>query len=79
MEKQESLQGVIEYFKNRTNGMSCPGRSFLRSGRLQMLEVTPQFRSGSAADHGYDGSDFLPAGSNYITCEFQKKHCRMMG
>ena len=27
-----------------------------------MAGSQPQFRSGSAADHGYDGSDFLPAG-----------------
>ncbi len=62
MEKQEkAYKGVIEYFKNRIMaGELRPGAS--SGGDCADAGSQPQFRPGSAADHGYDGSDFLPAG-----------------
>ena len=61
-ERRRVYKGVIEYFKNRIMAGELrpeklpPGEDRADAGSQ------PQFRWGSAADHGYDGSDFLPAG-----------------
>ena len=64
MEKQEkAYKGVIEYFKNRIMaGELRPGEKLPPEREIADAGSQPQFRPGSAADHGYDGSDFLPAG-----------------
>ena len=65
MEKQEkAYKGVIEYFKNRimAGRAASGGEASSGAGDCADAGSQPQFRPGSAADHGYDGSDFLPAG-----------------
>ena len=75
MEKQEKKESWIKVFRNIEKSWLWEERPFSRGQAwIDLLLLAkfrdgsfinrsqPQFRSGSAADHGYDGSDFLPAG-----------------